>query len=485
MTLRLSLLVLLWLVSVPGQSQTSADTTPGVLQLETVLASAQQHFPQIMERLARRRVAAGEVDVAAGAFDLVFGSEGFDRLDGFYDGRALKATAKQPLRPLGATVFSEYKVSDGTFPIYEDINFTNTVGTLSAGVLFSLLRDRDIDPARFAETDALIALDNADLDVLMVRIGVQQRAIVAYWEWVVAGRQLKVYQDLLRIALERESGLREQVESGARARIFLTENEQNIVRRRSLVTTAMRSFEGATNRLAFFYRDTNGDLLLPQPQQLPAEGEAARKSLGQAPRTLDNVPAALARRPEILMLSNAINRAENLINLRENDLLPQLDLRFEVGTGLGDIAEGGPSRDTTDPIIGFTFSVPLQQRTARGRLAQSIAERDAVYQQRRQLEDQIEIEIRNIFMTLNYAEQLAKLSAREVELAETMRQAEQRRFEGGASDFFLVNVREETAANARVQYLVATLETLIARANFDAATINLEQLGLPQGPKTP
>lgn len=481
--MRLARLILLLLLSGSGVLCPAQDPLDDqALELETVLDSAQQHFPQIMESLARRRIAAGEVGAAAGAFDLVFGSEGFSRLDGFYDGSVIKGSVTQPLRPLGASVFSEYKVSDGDFPIYEDEYFTNTGGTLAAGLLFSLLRDRDIDARRFAETDSLLALDNADLDVLMVRIGVQQRAIVAYWEWVIAGRQLAVYEELLRIALQRESGLQEQVASGARARIFLTENQQNIVRRRSLVTSARRTFENAANRLAFYYRAETGEPLMPRPGQLPPEDAFKPDQRIASPSMMDSVPEALARRPEILMLDNAITRAENRIALRENELLPKLDLRFEVNTGLGDIAEGGPSRDTTDSIVGFNFSVPLQRRTARARLAQSIAERDAIYQERRQLEDQIEIEIRNIFIQLNYAEQLAALAAQEVELAETMRRAEQQRFEKGASDFFLVNVREETAANARVQELIAILETLIARVNYNAATINLKQLGLDPNP---
>jgi outer membrane protein TolC len=123
--------------------------------------------------------------------------------------------------------------------------------------------------------------------------------------------------------------------------------------------------------------------------------------------------------------------------------------------------------------------VPLQQRTARARLSQSVAERNAIYQQQRQRQDEIEIEVRKIYDALVYAEELATLAGSEVELAETMRQAEQKRFKQGASDFFLVNVREEAAASARVSYLSASLETLVARVNFDAATLNLQGLGLP------
>ncbi|EED34512.1 outer membrane component of multidrug efflux pump [Luminiphilus syltensis NOR5-1B] len=459
-------------------AQGAVTASDNYLRLEQVLDSAQQHFPKIMAALADRRAAEGDVTAALGAFDLVFDAEGFDRVDGFYDGQAIKGGAKQPLRPLGATVFSEYKLSNGEFPIYEDINYTNTGGTLAAGVLFSLLRDRDIDQRRFNEVDTRLALENADLDVLMVRIGVQQRAMVAYWQWVVAGARLRVYENLLRIALQREEGLKEQVARGARATIFLTENEQNILRRRSLVTSTRRTFEAAANKLAFYYRDDSSRLQIPTATQLPPTDLIAEYAEVDGGRSLEVLPEALSRRPEMLMLNNAIARADNTVALRENDLQARLDLRFEVNTPIGEIAEGGPSRDATDTVIGFSFEVPLERRVARGKLARSRAKRDALYYKQLQQQDQIEVEIRNIFTALDYADQLAALAKQEVELADLMTSAEQQRFKEGASDFFLVNVREETAANARVQYLVATLDTLIAQANFDAATLNLDALGL-------
>ena len=74
--------------------------------------------------------------------------------------------------------------------------------------------------------------------------------------------------------------------------------------------------------------------------------------------------------------------------------------------------------------------------------------------------------------------QLADLAQEEVKQARTMQEAERIRFCSGASDFFLVNIREEAAADAQIRYFLAALETNIARANFDAATINLARLGL-------
>lgn len=447
------------------------------LQPDEVLASSAEHFPGILESLAQRRAAEGRVTEARGAFDLVFSADSFSRVDGFYDGTVMEGGARKPLRPLGASIYSKYSVSDGTLPIYEDQYFTNNGGDLKVGVLFSLLRDRSIDSRRFAETDSELALRQADLELLLTRVGVQQRALAAYWQWVATGQQLAVYRDLLDIAQKREQALQTEVRSGRRAEIFLTENRQNITRRQTLVTRSERDFRLAANRLAFFLRDDEGRLRVPEAERLPSSDV-----IGDTPERLDtpdvDVGSILEKRPELGILETAMQRASRQVTLSENNLLPRLDLSFELAEPFGSIGEGGVSRDTRDAIVGFTFSVPLERGQARGRLSQARAKLDALQQERRQLEDRIEVELRNILLELNVARRLMQLAALEVEQSETMRRAEQRRFEQGASDFFLVNMREETAANARVRYYDAYRAAQLAQAEFHAATVDLARLGL-------
>jgi outer membrane protein TolC len=343
--------------------------------------------------------------------------------------------------------------------------------------MFSLLRDREIDDRRFGTVDARLALQAADLDVLLTRIGVQQQAISAYWRWVTAGHQLQVYRALLELAERREEGLAQQVQRGARARIFLTENRQNITRRRSLTTAARRDFRKAANQLAYYYRDRTGRPVIPEAGRLP---ETQQISAEVAPLALEDRPHAelIRRRPELQQLLNALDRARNRIELHENDLQPRLDLSLEVGEPFGDLGEGGPSRDTTETIVGLTLSVPLQQRQARGALQQSRALAQALRQEQRALADQLELQMHNLLLDLQISRELVVLAALEVEQAEQLMRAEVRRFDSGASDFFLVNVREETAADARIRFLRADLAMRLARADYDAATVNLERLGL-------
>jgi outer membrane protein TolC len=469
--------LLLGLLLAPFAGAAGQDQAPAPLLEADVLAASEQHFPRILQSLAARRAASGYALESEGSFDLVFGAEGFSRVSGFYDGTVLEGSARQRLRPLGASVYAGYKLSDGDFPVYEDVNYTNTGGAVKVGLLFSLLRDRSIDEQRFRETDARLNLREAELDVLLTKIGVQERALIAYWDWVAKGRQLRIYEELLNIATDRQDGLEEQVRRGARAQIFLTENLQNITRRQTLVTSAGRDLTVAANVLSLYLRDESGRPVIVDADRLPP-GKPINEIYNVGTPPAVPVSEALARRPELAMLRTAIEREKNRIALAENELKPRLDLAFEVQEGLGGIAEGGPSRDSTDTVVGFTFSVPLQQRTGRGRVMRSRAELEAKEQEQDFREEQIELEIRNLLVDLNVSRELLLLAAQEVQQSEIMRTSELRRFQSGASDFFLLNIREETAANARIKLLQAELATRIARANYDAATVDTGRLGI-------
>ncbi|MAW82015.1 MAG: multidrug transporter [Parvularcula sp.] len=447
------------------------------LEVDDVLASAAKNYPSILEGLARRKAAAGAVIEAQGAFDLVFSAESVDRVSGFYSGQALDAEIRRNLRPLGASLYSGYRLSGGDFPIYERDFETADAGEARLGVVFSLLRDRSIDERRFSEFDARLALQQAELDVLLTKIGVQRQAAVAYWRWVAAGYQLRVYERLLSIAKERETGLEEQVRRGAQAAIFLTENRQNIIRRQRLAAEAQRDYEAAANELSLFYRSPDGTPLIPSDNGLPNSFPAGVES-----ETIMSPSAAIAEairhRPELALLSAALERLEVETDLRRNQLLPRLDLKAEVSkdfdaAGIDDTPSG-----MTEAYVGLRFSLPLQRREARGRLAAAEAKREATLQQRKLAAERVEIEIRNILIELKTATELVGMARDEVEQAETMRRAEQERFANGASDFFLLNLREEAAADAQIGMLRAIARARIARVNFDAATVNLQRFGL-------
>lgn len=460
-------------VSVPLEEQLST----GPLLPESVLRSSALTFPSILESFEREAAARSDQLAADGAFDLILEGEAYDRVTGTFSGGYAEVGARQPIAPFGGEVYGTYRLSDGTFPIYENIFNTNQAGEFKIGGLLSLLRDRRIDERRFSVRDTQLARDQARLDVLLVQLKVQHEALSAYWRWVALGQEIAVYEELLEIAEARAIGLARQVREGATPRIALTENEQNVIRRRTLLTEAQRNFQTAATSLSFYLRDNDGNLIVPTRAQLPASEILDRLPDMQALLTAQRSDL-LENRPELQNFRIALERAQNKVALRENDLQPQLDLKAELSRDFGAIGDGGPTFDSTDTVVGVTFSVPLQRRTAQGRLRRAEAELREIELRERRVADQISVELDNILTNLNAALQLANLAENEVEQADAMVTAERKRFRLGAGDFFLVNVREESAATAQIRKIRANLNGKMAEASYNAATMDLKALGL-------
>lgn len=470
------------LVGVPAmaQDQKSAEgpsasaQTQQSLELDDVLASSRRFAPAILEAMANARAADGRVLASEGAFDLLFSGEGFSRLTGFYDGTYVQGKAIQPLGNNGGQIEASYRASRGSFPVYEDYSFTDRLGELKVRGVFALLRDRHIDDRRFGQRNALIERDIAGLDALMVAIGVQQRAIQAYGQWVAAGQQVRIYRDLLALAEDRQDGIRRQVQLGARAAILLTENQQNLLRRKSLLVTAERDLANAAQRLSLFWRDDNGRPRVATAANLPRALPVLNPVKDADPATI------LARRPDIKLIEQRLEQGEARLELERNRLLPSLRLFGEMGNDFGEQGLGGRSRDGFETVVGFTFSVPLQNRAAKGQVATAEAQIAALEWRRRQSEEQIVAEVEQLATNLSAAEQLARLARDEEVQAEKLASGERRLFQAGASDFFLVNLREDAAANAAIRRLDAEFRLTQARADLVAVSADLEALQLSE-----
>jgi outer membrane protein TolC len=442
------------------------------LTLDEVLRSSAAHAPQVIEALTRVRQAEGRALSAEGAFDTVFDVDAQSRVAGFYNGSYAEGRATNPLTGNGGQLYGGYRVSRGTFPIYEDKAYTDRLGELKIGGLFSLLRDRAIDERRGRTAITARDIDIARLDREMVAIGVQARAIAAYQNWVTAGLRLRAYQALLDLAQTRRGGIARQVQLGARPAILLTETDQNIVRRRALVVRTEQEFATAANALSFFYRKDDGSRVTPGAEQLPATPPEFRA--GRATGPVD--------RPDLRSIDARLQQSELRLALAENDLKPRLDLRGELARDLGRTGLGGRSRNGEEAIVGVRFSMPLERRQAKGRIAEARAEMDGLRARQRLIGDQIAVEVEGIVIAVDGAERTAALAAEEAELADRMAAAERRRFELGASDFFVLNLREEAATDARVRLLDARARAALAGVDLAGATGNRQALGLTNQP---
>jgi outer membrane protein TolC len=442
------------------------------LLVDEVLASSARHSPAIIEAMARVRSADGRQLSAAGAFDLLFEGDAMVRPLGYYDGSTLEARVTRPLTGNGGALYGGYRVSGGDFAVYDGKNYTNRLGELKLGAVFSLMRDRFTDERRVRLGIAAADAELARLDRQMVAIGVQRRAIEAYQQWAAAGLRVRLYRDLLKLATERQASIERQIRLGARPGILGTENSQNMIRRKALLVRAEQDLAVAATALSFYFRDENGEPRVPPADRLPGTLPAFEVS---EPDLL--LEGGLAR-PDLDAILLRLSQAEARGRLAENDVAPRLDLRLEISKDIGAEGAGGATRTPAEGFLGLRFAMPLERRQARGRVAEAAAEADALSARRRLIEDQIRVEVQGLAIQVRSTDQLVALAHDETRLAEEMAEAERRRFFLGASDFIVVNLREELAADARLRQIDAEYRRASARAEIIAATADRRQLGL-------
>ncbi|WP_145205413.1 TolC family protein [Sphingobium sp. B2] len=454
-----------------GSPQSSVNEAARPLTLQEVLRSSARSAPEIIAALARNRQAEARALTAQGAFDTVFAVEARSRTLGYYDGTEIASKTEQPLSNNGGYVYGQYRASRGDFPIYEDKSYTNRLGELKVGGLYSLLRDRLIDARRSEFRLAANDIDIARFETRATSIGVQARAVEAYQKWVAAGLKLKAYEALLALAGGRTDGIERQVQLGAKPDILLTENEANLVRRQAFVVEARQDFRAAAVKLSLYYRSADGTPVVVDEARLPADANA-----------LDGIrsdPAFnLEGRPDFAIMLEEIDKATVKLALARNDLMPRLDLGGEVAKDVGPAGLGGTNRTPLEMIVGITFKIPLQNRKAKGKLAETRAKIDELSVKQQFLAEKIRAEVTAIGIEVDTANQLVATTEKELVLAQRLASAERRRFALGSSDFFLVNQREESATNAEVKLIEAQARIAAARAELAAATADEDALGL-------
>ncbi|WP_278373686.1 TolC family protein [Sphingobium xenophagum] len=454
-----------------GSPQSSVNEAARPLTLQEVLRSSARSAPEIIAALARNRQAEARALTAQGAFDTVFAVEARSRTLGYYDGTEIASKTEQPLSNNGGYVYGQYRASRGDFPIYEDKSYTNRLGELKVGGLYSLLRDRLIDARRSEFRLAANDIDIARFETRATSIGVQARAVEAYQKWVAAGLKLKAYEALLALAGGRTDGIERQVQLGAKPDILLTENEANLVRRQAFVVEARQDFRAAAVKLSLYYRSADGTPVVVDEARLPADANA-----------LDGIrsdPAFnLEGRPDFAIMLEEIDKATVKLALARNDLMPRLDLGGEVAKDVGPAGIGGTNRTPLEMIVGITFKIPLQNRKAKGKLAETRAKIDELSVKQQFLAEKIRAEVTAIGIEVDTANQLVATTEKELVLAQRLASAERRRFALGSSDFFLVNQREESATNAEVKLIEAQARIAAARAELAAATADEDALGL-------
>ncbi|MDQ1707784.1 MAG: outer membrane protein [Pyrinomonadaceae bacterium] len=122
--------------------------------------------------------------------------------------------------------------------------------------------------------------------------------------------------------------------------------------------------------------------------------------------------------------------------------------------------------------VGVQINLPLRNRTAQAQLGRSLVEGQRIATQREQLEQNIQVDVRNALQVVRSAEARLRAAGIARDASEQQYQSEQRKLDAGQSTVFLVLERQTALTTARGNELRAQTDLNKAIAELQRATGN-------------
>jgi outer membrane protein TolC len=350
-------------------------------------------------------------------------------------------------------------------------------------------------------------------------MSVVQQTEQAYWELVYAYNSLQVQLEAVDIARQQDESNRRQEQQGLLAAIDVVAAQTQLANFELNAYSAQAALTRAENTLkTLMLADRTSPMWASA--LIPMTPDTA--SVPVIPLA-DAVAEALANRPETaeVQISGDINQSDTRF-FREQTK-PQVDLvgsytraglagsqviqtvnpftasfgplidrlnLLSASSGLQPITLSGGGGTTPPLLVGgydqslsnlwagnfpttqvqLRVSLPIRNRTTEANLSRSIAEGRRIKNQKEQLEQAIEGDVRNAMQGVQSAQLRLEAARVQRQSAEEQYQSEQRQFQAGTSTLFLVQQRQSTMIAARSQERRAEADLGQSIAAFELST---------------
>lgn len=453
-------------IQAPSSQESAWSEADSKLGLADVIASVYRYFPVVQQARLEAGIADGQLLSSMGAYDLRLNAYSLSQPQGFYQ------NYRQGLGAIrqtwwGGYVTAGYRLGRGQFePWYKELE-TNRGGEFSLGFGLPLLQGRAIDPQRVEVFRAGLAQQAVGPGIQVSLLDYCQDATALYWEWVAAGARLVAQEELLDLAQRRQQQFEEGAEAGKYAKIDVVFNRQLVAQRASRRLDAEQKFRAAGFKLSLYLRDFSGNSLVPDDAWLPKHFPVITSVTGSDFEA--DFQSALARRPELQLLSIAIQEVSLERRLAQNQTLPNLDLLAEAAQDTGQPISTSNDKGQFELLLGIKSDVPLQRRNALGKMQQANAKMSQIQEKLRLQRDKIAIELRTAHNALTLAEQQVE----EMELAlksafETL-QGFRFGFQRGFTDLVQLNLLEIQTNEIELLMVDVQRAWFVALAQMQAA----------------
>jgi len=422
-----------------GQTQDSI-----VLNFEEYLQMVKTFHPVVRQARLKADLGDAELLKARGGFDPKIEAN-YDRKD-FKDTRyfdLFNAAFKIPTW-YGVELKAKFEQNEGFY-----LNPQNNVpddGLFAAGISVPIGQGLFINERMAALKQAKAYQQQSLADQQLAVNKVLYDASVAYFDWISAYRELKLYNNFIENAQFRYDGILSSFEVGDKPAIDTLEADIQIQDRKLSLEQARLKFFKASQQLGTYIWAENNTPLVIRERVYP-EDALFENSTIPAEFLSDT---EITTHPKIRSLEYKVEILEFDRRLKANKLLPKLDLEYNFLSGDPDILRSFVNENYK---VGVNFSIPLFLRKERGDLQKSkIKLQDAeleLYSEQLNLQNKIRA-LKEQF--LSYQEQVLMINQL-VENYEIMLNAEERKLQLGESSVFLVNTREKSLISARLKQI--------------------------------
>ena len=373
----------------------------------------------------------------------------------------------------GDTTYNKYRSSSGPFG-----NQEYWQDNIDLGITQPLLRGRGMWLYDANEEKASLSRDVAVLARRSAAIQTVENVLSAYWDLVLAERQVAITQGSLDLARERLRVTEIGVRGGKTAQAEVPAVEQTI---------ATREQDLLNGELGVL----DSSIALRRAAGMPIGGAAlglrVATDLGIRDGDVDLkslVQRAEQASPELAELEKQAQGATIDIEVNENGLLPRLDAALQVGP----TAERNAFHDAASDLVGLkelaingslTYQMSLGRHDVIGRAHELHEQREKIKVNAFDIQEQVAQAMTRAVAELEVAKRRVVLAQRAIELAKQNIRIETDRFNLGTRTNFDVLTRQEELRQAELSEAQAEVDWHKAEISVQALTGDiLPQFGI-------
>jgi outer membrane protein TolC len=317
----------------------------------------------------------------------------------------------------------------------------------------------------------------------------------SYWDLVFASEDIKVKQRSVDLAQKTLSDNQIQVDIGTLAPIDLVQAESEVANRRVQFVTSTYT-EVQTQDLVKKLLTSQGDPGNVLAKLVPLEG--VRKPSNADVLPVDQaIKIALENRPEMKQIQLDLENKNIDFEATKNSLLPTVDLIASyTQTGVAGTSAIRPSPFNPNPTpvnpdlvgglgtafgqvfsynyngysAGVSVQIPLRNRAAQADNARAATDRRISENRLTAQAQQIALEVRNALTQVDMNKARIEAAQKARELAERRLDAEQKKFDLGASTIRFVLEEQRNVAQAQTDEIQSLINYTKSLVDFDRAT---------------